>query len=121
MKRLAWIPLGLFLVFVMAACAPTPSVESNVLPTLISVTVPPSGNGPVVLQGRYFGDGQGGQAKNSYVIVGANINANGGMQVTPDLWTVSRIEFNVPDGAKSGFIYVVVGGVRSNGVPATLP
>lgn len=120
MKRLAWIPLGLFLAFVMAACAPTPSVESNVLPTLISVTVPPSG-GPVVLQGRYFGDGQDGAAENSYVIVGANINANGGMRVEPSLWSVSRIEFNVPEGAKSGFIYVVVDGVRSNGVPATLP
>ncbi len=121
MKRLAWIPLGLYLAFVMAACAPAPTVENNVLPTLISVTVPQSGSGSVILQGRYFGDGQGGQASNSYVLVGADINGNGGMQAATSLWSASRIEFEIPSGAKSGFIYVVVAGVRSNGVPATMP
>lgn len=120
MKRLAWIPLGL-LAIVLAACAPTPSVETNVVPTLVSVTVPQTSGGAVVLQGRYFGDGQNGGASNSYVIVGANMNGDGGMKITPNMWTPTRIEFATPQGAGSGFIFVVVGGVKSNGVPANLP
>ncbi len=120
MKRLAWIPLGLLAV-VLAACAPTPSVETNVVPTLVSVTVPQAGNGSVVLQGRYFGDGQNGNASDSYVIAGANMNGDGGMKITPNAWTPTRIEFSVPEGAGSGFIFVVVAGIKSNGVPANLP
>jgi len=40
--------------------------------------------------------------------------------VDPSSWTPSRIEFSVPDGAGYGFVYVVVDGVRSNGLPANL-
>jgi len=120
-KRLALIVTGL-LALVLAACAPTPTVETNVLPTLISVSVPQSGNGPVVLQGRYFGNGQAGASDaDSYVIVGADINGDGGVRVTANSWSASRIEITVPEGAGAGFIYVVVNGVRSNGLPANLP
>lgn len=120
MKRLTWLALGL-VALALAACAPSVSVSDNVVPTLISVTVPPAAGGNVVLQGRYFGDGAAGVAENSYVIVGADMSGNGGVQPTVRSWTPTRIEFAAPDGAGSGFVFVVVAGVRSNGLPANLP
>jgi len=119
-KRLAWIALGL-LAITLAACAPTTAVETNVTPTLISVTPPQSSGGTVVLQGRYFGDGHGGTAANSYVLVGANMNREGGMKVAPSSWTPNRIEFPEPQNAGYGFVFVVVNGQPSNGLPANFP
>ena len=46
MKRLSLLILVLA-ALVLGACAPNVTVESNVLPTLISVTVPPSGSGNI--------------------------------------------------------------------------
>lgn len=120
MKRLSLYTLAVA-ALLLAACAPTVTVENNVLPTLISVTVPPSGTGNVLLQGRYFGDGYGGAGDDSYVIVGADISGAGGVRVEPASWSPTRIEFPIPEGAGSGFIYVVVDGVQSNGIPANLP
>lgn len=120
MKRLSLVATVL-VALLLGACAPTVTVQDNVLPTLISVTVPPAADGPVVLQGRYFGDGFGGMSDDSYVIVGADISGDEGMRVTPSSWSTTRIEFAIPEGAGSGFIYVVVDGVRSNGIPANLP
>ncbi|HKI58281.1 MAG TPA: hypothetical protein VKA00_03555 [Trueperaceae bacterium] len=119
-KRLAWIALGLIAI-ALAACAPTPHVDTNVVPTLIAVTSPQTAGGTVVLQGRYFGDGQGGQASGSYVLVGADTNHTGGMKVTPTSWTPNRIEFPEPDNAGYGYVFVFVRGVPSNGLPANLP
>jgi len=118
-KRLTWIILGL-LAFGLAACAPTSIVSNNVVPTLVSATVPAQG-GTVVLQGRYFGDGQGGAAEDSYVLVGANMSGDGGIQAATSVWTPTRIEFSPPQGAGSGFVFVIVAGVRSNGLPINLP
>ncbi len=120
MKRLSWFTLGT-LVLLLGACAPNIQVQDNILPTLISVTVPTGGTGMVVLQGRYFGDGMNGASPNSYVIVGADIAAGGGLRVTPASWSTTRIEFGVPEGGGSGFVYVVVDGVLSNGIPTNLP
>jgi len=104
----------------LVACTPTAAVSQNVIPTLVSVTVP-NGTGNVVLQGRFFGDGQGGASENSYVLVGANMSGEGGMRVETTSWTTSRIEFAVPAGAGSGFVFVVVDGTSSNGLPVSLP
>lgn len=121
MKRLALILSGL-LALVLASCAPTTEVQNNVVPTLISVSVPQSGSGPVVLQGRYFGNGQAGvNDADSYVLVGADINGDNGTRVKPSSWSASRIEFTAPKGAGAGFVFVVVNGVVSNGIPANLP
>jgi len=119
-KRLAWLILGL-VALALSACAPTVTVADNVVPSLIAISVPATAGGNVVLQGRYFGDGMGGAAENSYVIVGADMSGNGGMQPTVSSWTPTRIEFAAPEGAGSGFVFVVVAGVRSNGLPANLP
>ena len=111
----------------LAACAPQTTIQNRVTPTLISVTVPQGDVGPVVLQGRYFGDGEEGEALTeegeaaSYVIVGANIDGTDGVIVEPGLWTPTRITFAVPDNAGYGFVFVVVDGVMSNGLPANLP
>ncbi len=118
MKRLAFIFLVLTALG-LVACAPTAAVSQNVIPTLISVTVP-SGSGNVVLQGRYFGDGSGGASENSYVIVGANMSGEGGVRVDASSWSANRIEFAAPAGAGSGFVFVVVNGVTSNGLPVNL-
>lgn len=120
MKRLAWITLGLA-ALVLSACAPTAGVRQDVVPTLISVTVPATAGGTVVLQGRYFGDGFGGAADDSYVLVGADMKGEGGVQAAVGSWTPTRIEVTAPERAGSGFVFVVVGGQRSNGLPANLP
>jgi len=114
------LTLGL-VALALSACAPQATVRSDVMPTLISVTVPDSPGGTVVLQGRYFGDGFAGQADNSFVLVGANMNGEGGVQADVTMWSPTRIEFTAPERAGSGFVFVVVGGVRSNGLPASLP
>lgn len=122
MKRLAWsATIAATLLILLAACQPAVTVETNVLPTLISVAVPTNNDGTIVLQGRYFGDGQGGNAENSYVILGADVSGNGGVRATAAMWSSSRIELGVPGGVGAGFIFVVVNGVRSNGLPANLP
>ncbi len=120
MKRLAWIILGLA-ALALSACAPPSTVRTDVVPTLISVTVPQAAGGSVVLQGRYFGDGFGGAADDSYVLVGADMNGNNGVQAQVDSWSATRIEITVPERAGSGFVFVVVNGQRSNGLPANLP
>ena len=119
MKRLALL-IGLLSVLI-SACRPTVDIQNNVLPTLYSVTAPADRSGMVLLQGRYFGDGQDGGAEDSYVILGANVNAEGGVRVRASSWTPNRIEVGVPEGAGSGFAFVVVRGQRSNGLSANLP
>ena len=111
---------ALALLFGLAACAPQTSVETNVQPTLYSVTAPGEVGGELVLQGRYFGDGRGGGG-DSYVILGADINGENGGRIKPASWSPSRITLRVPENAGYGFVFVVVDGVRSNGVPANLP
>ena len=125
LRATAWI-LFASIAF-LAACAPQTSIQNRVAPTLISVTVPQGDVGPVVLQGRYFGDGMDGEAVTaegeaaSYVLVGANIDGTEGVRVEPGTWTPSRITFAVPANAGYGFVFVVVNGVMSNGLPANLP
>lgn len=120
MKRLSVLSAGI-LILILAACAPSVNVQDNVLPTLISVTVPPEASGDILLQGRYFGDGQAGKAANSYVILGADMNAHGGVHAKAKTWSNSRITVGIPKGAPSGYVFVVVRGVLSNGIPANLP
>jgi hypothetical protein len=118
-KRLALAFAVLSLLFV--ACQPTLEIQNNVLPTLYSVTVPAERSGTVLLQGRYFGDGADGAAENSYVILGADVSGQGGVRVRANSWSPSRIEVPIPEGAGSGFVFVVVRGQRSNGLSANLP
>jgi len=113
LRRTLLIPL------LLAACAPQTSVETNVQPTLFSVTSPGEVGGELVLQGRYFGDGQGGTA--SYVVLGADINGDGGGRIKTTTWTPSRITLKVPKNAGYGFAFIYVDGVKSNGLPANLP
>ncbi len=120
MKLTYALALGAALLL-LSACAPTIQVQHNVLPTLVSVSVPQDGSRAVVLQGRYFGDGQGGQAEDSYVLVGADIAGQGGLRVRATEWSASRIVFTAPSGAGRGYVFVVSRGVRSNGLPANLP
>lgn len=120
MKRLAWIILGLA-ALALSACAPTSTVRTDVVPTLVSVTVPQTAGGTVVLQGRYFGDGFGGAADDSYVLVGADMNGDNGVIAEVSSWSPTRIEVTSPERAGSGFVFVVVGGNMSNGLPANLP
>lgn len=104
----------------LAACTPQTGFETNVQPTLVSLTAPGRFGDELVLQGRYFGDGQAGR-KESYVILGADINGDGGGRLEATSWTPSRITANVPREAGYGFVFIVVDGVKSNGLPANLP
>lgn len=103
----------------LAACAPQTRVQTNVQPTLFSASAPGVVGGELVLQGRYFGDGRGGRG--SYVILGADINGEGGGQLRAASWSPSKITLQVPRNVGYGFVFVVVDGVKSNGLPANLP
>lgn len=118
MKRLVWIPL--LAVAAITACAPPATVVNNVVPTLISIQLPEDPQDEVVLVGRYFGDGQGGAAEDSYLVLGARSDCTGGVRVRADTWTSSRITFTDPGGVGAGFVCVVSAGVLSNPLPADL-
>lgn len=118
MKRLAW---SLLLVAgVLAACAPQATIVNDVVPTLISVQLPEDEGDPIRLDGRYFGDGQGGEAEDSHVVIGAGFDCTGGVEVPADSWTSRRITFRDPGGVGSGFVCVVVNGISSNALPLDL-
>ena len=68
------------LLLLLAACAPQTSVETNVQPTLFSITAPGEVGGELLLQGRYFGDGEGG-GNDSYVLLGADISGENGGRI----------------------------------------
>lgn len=114
MKRVALLTIGLA-ALVLTACAPSATVVTNVVPTIISLTVS-QGSNDVVLQGRYFGGG----GDDSYVIVGANSDGVGGTRVDTATWSPNRITFTAPAGTNGTFVFVVVGGIKSNGMPANL-
>ena len=118
MKRLAWIPL--LAVAALTACAPPAAVVNNVVPTLISIQLPEEPAGEIVLVGRYFGDGQGGTAEDSYLVVGARSDCTGGVRIAADTWGPRRITFTDPGGVGSGFVCVVSAGATSNPLPADL-
>lgn len=121
MKRLSWTfgLMALLVGMVLTACAPSAGdVERNVTPTIISAKVQDGGD-TLVIQGRYFGDGAGGER--SYVLLGANVAGNGGVRGEVVSWTAERVVVRVPDNVGYGFAYVVVAGVRSSGIPVNLP
>jgi hypothetical protein len=106
----------------LTACSPARvTIENNVTPQLLSIKVPLQRPGIVLIQGRYLTDGFSGDDPSSYVIVGADISGAGGLRLIPETWTDSFIAFSAPEGAGSGFVYVVVRGQRSNGLPASMP
>ena len=119
-KPLFIITCFCFVLF-LTACAPSTELSTEIKPTLLSVTVPQTTEGSLVLQGRYFGDGQKGGSSDSYVVLGADINGKGGERVVPDVWSPSKVVINnIPD-AGYGYIFVVVNGTASNSLPANLP
>lgn len=115
MKRTVLVLTGLIAIL-LAACAPTSLVATNVVPRLISAS-PPNADGEVLLQGRYFGGG----GEGSYVLVGANMNGEGGVEATVASWATTRITFDPPAQVGPGYVFVVVGGTLSNGLPLDLP
>src|SRR5690606_41406567 len=91
------------------------------MPTLISVTVPDSPGGTVVLQGRYFGDGFAGQADNSFVLAGPNMNGERGVQADVTMRSPTPIELTAPARPGPGCVLVLGAGARSTGPPASPP
>ncbi len=113
MKRTVLALTGL-IALLLAACAPSAQVATNVVPTLISVST--SDSEGVVLQGRYFGNG----GEGSFVLVSADVDGEDGVVVDPTSWSSNRISFRAPEDAGPGFVFVVVDDVMSNGLPADL-
>lgn len=120
MKRLALIAFGLVVVL-LAACAPQPTVVTNVPVTLISVTPSTASANTLVLQGRYFGDGRTGGEDVNYVLIGANAQGEGGQKAQVLDWTPTRITVSRPQTGGHGWVFVVAGGVTSNGLPTSAP
>jgi hypothetical protein len=113
-----YIWLSVMVVLALTACTPQVSIENNVIPQLISAKI--NDDGTILLQGRYFGDGQAGASAASYVILGGDVNCENGVTVRAASWSPSRVEVGIPDGAGYGFTCVVVDGVKSNGLPINL-
>jgi hypothetical protein len=102
----------------LTACTPQVSIENNVIPQLYSAKV---NDDSVVLQGRYFGDGQGGLSENSYVVVAGDVNCENGLAVRASSWSPSNVEIKgIPQSAGYGFTCVVVDGIKSNALPINL-
>lgn len=110
-----WI--SMLVMVALTACTPQTSIENNVIPQLVSAKVEENS---VMLQGRYFGDGQAGASEASYVILGGDVNCENGLAVRASSWSPSRVEVGIPDGAGYGFTCVVVDGVKSNALPINL-
>lgn len=117
-RWLPWLALSLALLL-LGACAPGTDVESNVQPTVISVCGPPTCADSLVIQGRNFGDGAGGA--NTYVVAGADVAGRGGVRVPITSWAPNRIVTELPTDAGYGYLFVIVSGVRSSGLPVSLP
>ena len=115
--KVKYIWMSVLSAFLLAACTPQTSIENNVIPQLISAK---SDETSIVLQGRYFGDGQAGTSEASYVILGGDVNCENGIAVRASNWSPSRVEVGIPDGAGYGFGCVVVDGVKSNALPLNL-
>jgi len=114
-KRTVLVLTGL-IALLLAACAPTSLVATNVVPRLISAN-PPNAAGEVLLQGRYFGGG----GEGSYVLVGADVDGDGGVEASVASWDTTRITVVPPSQVGPGYVFVVVGGTFSNGLPLDLP
>jgi hypothetical protein len=102
------------LLLLLSACAPSITIDNTVVPQLFSAKIDGS---TVNLQGRYWGDGAGGASEASYVLLGADVNGIGGVAVRADSWSTTRISAPIPEGAGFGFVFVVVDGTKSNGLP----
>lgn len=116
MKTISLLVLS-FIILGLSSCAPTAKVENNVIPTIFSVKVDGSN---LLIQGRYFNDGHGGKAQASYVIIGGDVNGMGGNTVKATSWSGGKIVVAIPAEARSGFVFVVVNGIKSNGLPANI-
>lgn len=111
MKKFSVLALLLLL---LSACAPSITIENTVVPQLFSAKVD---DNVVKLQGRYWGDGANGGSEASYVLLGADVNGDGGVAVRANSWSTTRIEASIPENAGFGFVFVVVDGTKSNGLP----
>lgn len=115
MKKFSLFALLLML---LSACAPKLTIENTVVPQLFSAKVD---GDTVKLQGRYWGDGMSGGSESSYVLLGADVNGDGGVAVRANSWSTTRIEASIPENAGFGFVFVVVDGAKSNGLPLNVP
>ena len=98
------------------SCAPNAD-RPSVLPVLIKLSEPAAVGQNLTLQGRYLGG-----PSNSNVIIGADEVGGGGVKnSSSDIisWTSTEIVLKIPTGARPGghFVYVEVGGLRSNFMP----
>jgi IPT/TIG domain len=101
---------------VFVGCAPSPD-RPSVLPVLIKLSEPAAVGQNLTIQGRYLGG-----PSNSNVTIGSDESGNGGIKnSSADVvsWTSTEIVLKVPTGARPGgrFVFVDVGGVRSNFLP----
>ncbi len=116
MKRGALMTIvGLAALLLLAACKPSATVATEVVPTLISVQARDAS--AVVLQGRYFGGGGG----DSYILISASVDGQGGTMVEAAEWSPTRIVFEAPPQSGGAFVIVVADGRPSNPMPANLP
>lgn len=120
MKRLALIAIGA-LALLLAACAPTFDLTSQVPVQILSVSVPPAQGGVVTLQGRNFGDGRTGGPEANYVLFARTADSNHGARLEVSSWSPQRITATAPAEAGNGWLIVVTQGARSQSFPVSLP
>lgn len=120
MKRLALIAIGA-IALLLAACAPTFDLTSQVPVQIISITAPKAQGGVVTLQGRNFGDGRTGGPEANYVLFTRTADSHQGAHLAVTSWTPQRIEVTSPTEAGNGWLVVVANDVRSQAFPVSLP
>lgn len=111
-RVLKLIPFALLAALVLAACAPqAQTVATSVLPQIFQIS---TDDDQVTIRGRYLGSGQGGYDAGNYVLIGADVQGQGGQAYTASEWSSNRIVVTVPVAAQSGLIHVSVAGHLSN-------
>ncbi len=111
-RVLKLITFALLAMFVLGACAPqAQTVATSVLPQIFQIS---TDGDQVVIRGRYLGSGQGGYEAGNFVLIGADVQGQGGLAYTASEWASNRIVVTVPVAAQSGLIHVSVNGHLSN-------
>ena len=111
--RIRALVLAVGAVVLLAACSPRGTLVPNegYAPFVVTLSSPAKVGDQITIQGRRFGT-----AANGHVVFGER-QGSGGVRSRPEdvvSWSSTMIVVKVPEGARTGNLYVVADGLRSN-------
>lgn len=111
--RIRALVLAVGAVVLLAACSPRGTLVPNegYAPFVVTLSAPARVGDQITIQGRRFGT-----ADQGYVVFGERQGFGGVRSRAEDVvtWTSTIIVVRVPEGARTGDLYVVADGLRSN-------